>query len=232
MELAHVAAHCNFFISATWIRSCAVLPRQRRESEASFANRYKSNAARRRVNQRNRLPALRISRCTPAWQRWIYCPALENQDRSPSTPRIPRLWSFGNGIFEVVHVGDGRHASANLLRRGQRVPSGKSSVTFLASAGKMYFATIVERHVVRNPRSNVIGTCVCPLMKQAAPVFLCIYGLRAAYFASMFARDPTPRSRRRPPHGTVLDDGRSAFIVTTVPPPRACRLFLFLRFAR
>ena len=60
---------------------------------------------------------------------------------------------FGNDIFEVVHVGERRHASANLLRRRQpRAPADKFLGHIFGFRREDVFPQpLVERHIVAQP---------------------------------------------------------------------------------
>src|SRR5712692_3735464 len=103
-----------------------------------------------------------------------------------------------------------------------RVPQRtKSSVTFLASAGKMYFVSHSSSVTSSfSPRSRVIGACVCPLISPGRISFPCAWIRRGAvYFASISARLPTatiasPFTAMAPSSMIRL----SPSIVTIVPP--------------
>jgi len=123
----------------------------------------------------------------------IYCPALENQESFRQHAAHSRGFGlFGNGIFEVVHVGDGRHASANLLRRGQpRAPADKFFRHIFGFRREDVFPQpLVERHVVTN-REATSSARVCAIDETSSTSFLWHLCLRGGDFASMFARDPT-----------------------------------------
>src|SRR5713226_261271 len=104
----------------------------------------------------------------------------------------------------------------------RRVPQRtKSSVTFLASAGKIYFVSHSSSVTSSfSPRSRVIGACVCPLISPGRISFPCAWIRRAAvYRASISARLPTatiasPFTAMAPSSMIRL----SPSIVTTVPP--------------
>src|SRR5712664_3172669 len=120
-----------------------------------------------------------------------------------------------------------RICSAAASRVPQRT---NSSVTFFASAGKMYFRNHSSSVTSScSPRKRVIGTCVCPLMNPGStnfPLALMVCG--AAYLLSISARGPSARIASpftaMAPYSRMR---RFPSIVTTVPPLTSRSTFSF-----
>src|SRR5882724_11342455 len=120
-----------------------------------------------------------------------------------------------------------RICSAAASRVPQRT---NSSVTFFASAGKMYFRNHSSSVTSScSPRKRVIGTCVCPLMNPGStnfPLALMVCG--AAYLLSISARGPSARIAS--PFTTTAPSSRMRrcpSIVTMVPPLTSRSTFSF-----
>src|SRR5712692_8450356 len=112
-----------------------------------------------------------------------------------------------------------------------RVPERtKSSVTFFASAGKIYLRSQSSSVTSsRSPRRSVIAACVCPLMNPGSTSLPFALMLCAPeYFDSMATREPTatiasPCTAIAPSSMTR----RSESIVTIVPPVTSRSTFFF-----